>query len=154
MNLQKLNLYQELSTKRMDLYKIVYIQIRKVALKSLVVNVNDVLSEKNMELMTIREILSNPDKIPQTWLYLPPDKTTWNLDTQGIFSLDSWDFPPGSDEYLPKQAKNDKCIETLDGSSIEDIVSYAQGQSDNVTLDDLFRSFIFYYENDAFLDLD
>lgn len=105
-----------------------------------------------MKLISIREVLSNPDKIPQTWFYLPPDKTTWNLDTLGVFSLDSWDFPPDSNEYLPKQVKNDGWIETLDGASIEDVIDYAKQQLDNASLEDLFKSFMFYYENDAFMD--
>ncbi|WP_445081763.1 DUF7716 domain-containing protein [Snodgrassella alvi] len=43
-------------------------------------------------------------------------------------------------------------METLDGASIEDVIDYAKQQSENVSLEDLFKSFMFYYENDAFMD--
>lgn len=105
-----------------------------------------------MNLMSIREILLYPEKNPRTWFYLPPNKEEWNLDTMGVFSLDSYDFPPDSEDYLPKQVKKNGWIEILDGASIEDVIDYANNQLDNPSLDQLLKSLIFYYENDAFLD--
>lgn len=88
----------------------------------------------------------------QTWFYLPPDIVDWNLNTQGIFSLDSSDFPPDSDDFLPKQVKENGWIETLEGAAIEDLVENAKEQLGNASLNDLFRAFVFYYKNDAFLE--
>ncbi|BFI60593.1 hypothetical protein KD5_03430 [Yersinia pseudotuberculosis] len=81
-----------------------------------------------MKLITISEVLSNCDKNPQTWFYLPPETDKWNLNTKGIFSLDSSDYPPDSTDYLPRQAKENGWIETLDGATIEDIVENAKDQ--------------------------
>ncbi|EAT3569821.1 hypothetical protein QYU88_002212 [Salmonella enterica] len=105
-----------------------------------------------MNLITIRDVLSFPENNPETWFYLPPDKTRWNLDTVGIFSLDSADFPLDSNDYLPEQAKKDGWIEVLDGASIEDVIDNVKDQLDNPSLNQLFDAFLFYYENDAFLD--
>ena len=72
--------------------------------------------------------------------------------TKGVFTLDARDFSPYSDEYLPKQVKNDSWIEVLDGGTIEEIVANAKEQLGVPSLDELFKAFIFYYENDAFLE--
>ncbi|ABQ04105.1 DUF7716 domain-containing protein [Flavobacterium johnsoniae] len=105
-----------------------------------------------MNLVSIRDILSYPEKNPGTWFYLPPNKEEWNLDTMGVFSLDSYDFPPDSKDYLPEEVEKYGWIEILDGVSIEDLVEYAKNQLENPSIDQLFNSFIFYYKNDAFLD--
>lgn len=65
--------------------------------------------------------------------------------------MDSSDFPPDSEDFLPKQAKENGWIETLDGVAIEDLVENAKEQLGNASLNDLFRAFVFYYKNDAFL---
>lgn len=99
---------------------------------------------------TLREILSNPDILPETWLYLPQEE--WNLDTEGVFSKDSLDYPPDSDEYLPIEAKKYGWKEVLDKASIEDVISYTKNQLANPTLEQLLEAMIFYYRNDAFLE--
>lgn len=112
-----------------------------------------------MNLLSIHDVLLHPEKNPATWFYLPPNSHEWNLNTNGIFSLDSSDFPPDSDDfppdsddYLPEQAKKNGWIATLDSAIIEDVIDYANDQIDNPSLDQLLEAFIFYYENDAFLD--
>ena len=98
---------------------------------------------------TLREILSSPEDLPETWLYLPQEE--WNLNTEGVFSEDSWDYPPDSDEYLPMEAKKYGWIEVLDKASIEDVISYTKNQHSDPTLEQLLEAMVFYYKNDAFL---
>lgn len=105
-----------------------------------------------MQLISIREVLTSPENNPSEWFYLPPNKAAWNLDTQGIFSLNSSDFPPDSDDYLPKQAKEDGWLETLNGADIEDVVENVKEQLAQADISVLFEAFIFYYENDAFIE--
>ncbi len=105
-----------------------------------------------MNLICIKDILLSPEKNPGTWLYLPSDYSQWSLTTEGIFSLDSSEFPPDSDEYLPEQVKSSGWVETLDGASIEDVVENARDQLVDPSLEQLLRAFVFYYENDAFLE--
>lgn len=101
---------------------------------------------------SLKEILINTDSLPETWLYLPPCQKEWCLDTVGVFSENSWNYPPDSDEYLPIEAKKYGWIEVLDKASIEDVISYTKNQLENPTLEQLLVAIVFYYENDAFLN--
>ncbi|CAH1544282.1 conserved hypothetical protein [Vibrio rotiferianus] len=103
-----------------------------------------------MELISIGDVLSSPDNNPE-WFCLPSDRGSWTLDTKGVFTLDSRDFDPESNDYLPEQVKNEGWIEVLDGGAIEEIVDNAKIQLESPSLNDLFRAFVFYYENDAFI---
>ncbi|MBF6027684.1 hypothetical protein ICY20_08050 [Pseudomonas sp. P115] len=105
-----------------------------------------------MKLISIRDVLTSPENNPQGWFYLPPDSAQWSPETLGVFSLDSSDFPPDSDDYLPKQAKEDGWIATLETSAIEDVVDNAKDQLPAASAVDLFNAFLFYFENDAFIE--
>lgn len=109
------------------------------------------MAEEKVNLISLRDVLLYPNKNPETWFCLPPYSSEWTINTKGIFSLDSFDFPPDSDDFLPVQVKNHGWIETLDGASIEDIVINANNQLENPSIDQLFQAFIYYFENDAFL---
>lgn len=102
-----------------------------------------------MKLYSIREVIENIDKMPESWFYLPP--TDWKLDTKGAFSLDSWDFPPDSTDYLPPQVANEGWKASLDKASIEDVISNLDMQIPQATTEDYFDAFKFYCENDAFI---
>lgn len=110
------------------------------------------MMKEYMRLISIRNIFMSSETIPDTWFYLPPDQSKWSLDTEGIFSLSSFDFPPDSDDFLPEQVKNNGWIDTLEGAAIEDVIDNAKYQLENPTVDQLLNAFIFYYENDAFME--
>ncbi|MFK3940342.1 hypothetical protein ACI2KC_01480 [Pseudomonas monteilii] len=103
-----------------------------------------------MKTYRIREVLENPDKVPETWFFLP--NSSWTLDTQGVFSLDSRDFEPGSTDYLPPQVASEGWIETLETSMIQDVIEYTSQQLPDATIDDHFAAFKYFVENDAFLE--
>ena len=103
-----------------------------------------------MDLISIGDVLSSPENNTE-WFCLPSDKDSWTLDTKGVFTLDAKDFAPDSDDFLPKQVKEDGWVEVLDGGTIEEVVANAKTQLDTPSLNDLFKAFIFYYENDAFI---
>jgi hypothetical protein len=103
-----------------------------------------------MKTYSIREVLEGLEKMPDSWFYLP--STAWTLDTRGAFSLDSRDFPPDSEDYLPPQVRNEGWVETLESAMIQEVIDYANQQLPAATVDDYFRAFKFYYENDAFLE--
>lgn len=104
-----------------------------------------------MDLVSIGDVLLSPEANIE-WFCLPPDPDGWTLETKGIFTLDAKDFSPDSDDYLPKQVKEDGWIEVLDGGTIEQIVDNAKDQLGKPSLDELLRAFVFYYENDAFIE--
>jgi hypothetical protein len=103
-----------------------------------------------MELIvTIREILTRPYDNPNGWFYLPPNKDEWTLDTSGVFFSEDDD----SSEEVPKQAKENGWVETLDNGTIEEIFDNLSLQLDSMpTEQQLFIAFMFYIENDAFID--
>ena len=106
------------------------------------------MAEKFMS-ATIREVLLNPTMNPE-WFYLPSDTSKWSLDTIGKFSLDASDFPRDSDEYLPEEVEKYGWIELLEGSDIVSVVKVAKQELENPSMEELFKSLIYYYENDAF----
>lgn len=105
-----------------------------------------------MPLITIRELLTNPQANPEGWLFLPPDSENWSLDTEGVFSTDGSDNEPGSDNHPPVQAKQDGWLETLDNATIEDIVDSSQEQLGTPSEEQLFQAFKYYFDNDAFIE--
>ncbi|WP_085165005.1 DUF7716 domain-containing protein [Gilliamella bombi] len=107
-----------------------------------------------MNFITIRDMLSNIEDMPYSFFYLPADHSSWTLDTQGVFSLEDEDILDDDDSNLPKQAIEEGWIPTLEKAEIEDIISVANNELDNPTLEDLFSSFVFYFKNDAFLQYD
>ncbi|WP_323838200.1 hypothetical protein [Photorhabdus africana] len=52
-----------------------------------------------MKLVSIADLLSTPENNSSEWFCLPPDQNSWTLETEGVFSLSSADFPPDSDDY-------------------------------------------------------
>ncbi|CDL85125.1 DUF7716 domain-containing protein [Xenorhabdus szentirmaii] len=105
-----------------------------------------------MNLVSISKVLLFPEDNPEGWFYLPPDDSRWNLKTEGVFSLDSVDFHYDSDEFLPVQAKEGGWIETLDNASIEEIIENARIQLGNPSINELFNAFLFYFQDDAFIE--
>ena len=102
-----------------------------------------------MKNYSIKEILLNIEGMPDGWLYLP--NAEWTLETVGAFSLDSKDFPPGSTEHLPDQVLNDGWVEVLEKSMIEDIIFDVDRQLADPDVNDYFKAFEFFYNNDAFI---
>jgi len=96
--------------------------------------------------VSIRNILEEPTKF-SGWLYfpLPP----WTLETQGVFAPYTKDAGESS---VPEIAKRSGWEITLDSDCIEDIVDNASDQIENPTVDQLFEAFVFYFNNDAFID--
>ncbi|TDV58601.1 hypothetical protein [Pseudomonas sp. LP_7_YM] len=101
-----------------------------------------------MKTYSIREVLENIEKMPDSWFYMPD--SAWDLETRGSFSLDSRDFPPDSTEYLPPQVASLGWKETLDTPMIEDVIANTNHQLSSATVHDYFEAFKFYCENDAF----
>lgn len=103
-----------------------------------------------MKTYSIREVLENPDKVPDSWFFLP--NSSWTLDTKGAFSLDSRDFDPDSTDHLPPQVASEGWIETLETPMIQDLIEYTNQQLPNATIEDHFKAFKYFFENDAFLE--
>jgi len=87
------------------------------------------------------------------WVYLPRDKN-WNLDSECAV-LESEEVPPEledePDAGVPEFAKANGLIQVLPVGSIQEIVENAKAQNPDASIDDLFKAFIFYFRNDAFI---
>ena len=84
------------------------------------------------------------------WLYLPD--TPWTLATEGVF-VDLDDVLPGETTPLPSVVSENEWRETLDATSIEDVVAYARAQHADASAEELLASFVFFVDSDAFLIL-
>lgn len=103
-----------------------------------------------MMVVTIREALENTD-VFQGWLYLPAKP--WSLSTEGIFIKEDRDADPAA-LFPPEILAPCQLTETLDAASIEDIILNAEQQLGKPKPEELFEAFLFYVENDAFIDFD
>lgn len=101
------------------------------------------------QLVSIRDILQKKD-VYDGWLYLP--LKPWNLDTQGVFVKSDKNADPSSDDHIPEIVKKSNWKVTLDSEGIEDIISNAEDQLSSPTIENLFEAFLFYMENDAFIE--
>lgn len=82
-------------------------------------------------------------------LFLPEDEV-WNLDTEGLI-CDPNDVENESDE-VPWVAKEHNLIDALSIQDIQDIVYNAKQQKENVSIDELLEAYLYYYDNDAFIE--
>jgi hypothetical protein len=106
--------------------------------------------------MTLREILTRADQQPpKAWLYLPAD-TPWNLESDAE-ALISPEVPPDReddpDAGTPDVAKKMSLMRALPITTVQEIVENALSQRSDATAEELFKAFIYYYDNDAFIDL-
>lgn len=82
-------------------------------------------------------------------LYLPEDEV-WNLDTEGLI-CDPNDVENECDE-VPQVAKEHNLIDALSIQDIQDIVYNAKQQKENVSIDELLEAYLYYFDNDAFVE--
>jgi hypothetical protein len=83
------------------------------------------------------------------WLYIPNEEIT--LETNGIFIQSDKDADPNSEDHIPDIIKKNKWIATIDSETIEDIIFNAKSQNKSIGLSELFRAFVHYIKNDAFI---
>ena len=100
------------------------------------------------QLVFVRDILLKK-AIYDGWLYLP--SKPWSLDTQGVFVKSDKNADPSSDAHIPEIVRKNNWKVTLDSEGIEDIISNAEDQLANPTIENLFEAFLFYIDNDAFI---
>jgi hypothetical protein len=98
--------------------------------------------------MKLKNILNNASSL--SWkdsLFLSDDEN-WSLDSLCyLFDLDDLD----EDEEIPKYAFDNNLMYVLGISDIQDIVDNAKQQVSQCSDSDLFKAFLYYYKNDAFI---
>lgn len=101
------------------------------------------------KLMALRSILNNIEKFEWSDALFLPEDETWSLDTQAAI-IDPDDVEDEIDE-VPKFAKDNKLMYTLDIQTIKGIIKNAYEQKTECTDKDLIEAFLYYYDNDAFI---
>ena len=83
-------------------------------------------------------------------LFLPEDEV-WNKDTKGMV-LDPDDVEDDEDE-VPKEAKKKQLMYALNIQTVQAIVKNVEQQNHYFTDDDLVEAFLYYYDNDAYIEI-
>jgi len=88
-----------------------------------------------------------------TWsdaLYLPKNEE-WNKTTKGLI----WDPNDVEDDEMdaPAPAIENGLVDALDIQTIQGIVYNAKEQKEKITVDELVEAYLFYFNNDAFIEL-
>lgn len=99
---------------------------------------------------TIRAVFGQLDSLPWNYaVYLPPGTPT--LDTNCIV-LDPDDVDP--DQNIPEDAVDLGFEEGLGIADIRSIQENAQLQGRKPSADEMLRAFVYYLQNDAFIEFD
>jgi hypothetical protein len=108
-----------------------------------------------MNFTTFETLLKTIHLQPWTdWVYLPANEV-WTLSSKSVV-LESEEVAPEfedePDADIPEFAKTNNLKRVLSVSNIQDIVSNARAQKLDVTVEELFQAFEYYYKNDAFIN--
>ncbi|KUI96673.1 MULTISPECIES: DUF7716 domain-containing protein [Vibrio] len=109
--------------------------------------------EDKMFQKKLRDVLSNSENIDwRLALYLPKDVSSWSLDTLVIIE-DPDDVDSDDEDEDPIAVKDAGYRYVLGIQTIQSIVNNLKMQKNNIRDGDLFKAFIYYFENDAFIKL-
>lgn len=94
------------------------------------------------------------DKPADAWVYLPIAED-WRLTSRSV-TLVSEEVPPEDEDLpdagVPEFAKQNGLTPAIEVPTLQDVVSNALSQRPSATPEDLFRAFIFYHRQDAFIE--
>jgi hypothetical protein len=101
--------------------------------------------------ITLADVLRTAPSLPwREALYLPVE-VPWDLSTRAILfdSDDLYDAKANTDE-VPQPGM--RYVHSI--ADVRDIVNNARQQRPECSLEDLLKAFLFYYERDAFIELE
>lgn len=103
------------------------------------------------KLIVLRDVLSAIDKLPWNFALFMPHGVDWNENTPcAVLNPDDFENEPDPDR--PKFASENGLYYALGMQVIESIVENARDQKQDATMSDLVDAFIYYYDNDAYID--
>lgn len=104
-----------------------------------------------MKNLTLSEVLANVEQIdPTSELYMPEEEV-WTLET--FCSVIRYEEYADADED-PQYARENNLAYVFGMATVRSIVSNARLQKAEVSLKELYDAFIYYYDYDAFLNLE
>lgn len=101
----------------------------------------------------LKDVLNNANNID--WflaLYLPKDISSWSLDSLVIID-DPDDVDSDDPDEDPSAVKDAGYRYVLGMQTIQSIVNNLSLQKSNITDNDLFIAFMYFFENDAFIKI-
>ena len=105
---------------------------------------------KTERLIKLSDVLLSAEQLEwQRELFLPSDRN-WTVYTEGAIL----DTENEEDPDNPIFAQTHRLIGTLGIAEIQDIISNAKQQDPAADVSRLLQAFLFYYDNDAFIDFD
>jgi hypothetical protein len=105
----------------------------------------------------LKDVLSGIDaESDRDWLYLPSDEK-WHLESRSTV-LTSEEVPPAQEDEpdagVPLFAKENRLMRVLPIGTVKEIVANAKAQRPRATSEELFKAFLHYYDNDAFISFE
>jgi len=90
-----------------------------------------------------------------SWIFLPRGED-WSLESEAV-TLMSEEVPPEDEDLpdagVPEFAKQRGLIQVMDVAALQDVVLNLLSQQPNANIDEVFRAFIHYYRQDAFIQI-
>jgi hypothetical protein len=109
----------------------------------------------NEKISTLEKILNDIEGFPFDYgVYLPSDEK-WQLGSRAAVLEEDEVLPEEEDEPdagVPQFAKDNKLKEALQVSMVQSIVENSKAQISNISIEKLFEAFLYYYDNDAYID--
>lgn len=103
------------------------------------------------KIMTLRDMLDSIDKQPWDFALYMPHGVDWNENTLcAVLNPDDFDNEPDPDR--PKFAADHGLHYALGIQVVKSIVENARAQRHGATISDLVNAFVYYYDNDAYID--
>jgi hypothetical protein len=108
------------------------------------------------KITTFKKVLENIEEYScRCWVYMPSEDK-WHIGSKSAV-LENEEVPPefedGTDAGVPAIAKANNLMQALPVSEIQDIVRNAKAQASDVSVEKLFEAFIYYYDNDSYIQL-
>jgi hypothetical protein len=101
------------------------------------------------KMIKLRDVLINAEEYPWRDSVFLPENKNWNLDSEcAVLNLDDLEI----DEDVPPFAIDNHLIYSLGIQDVQDIIINAREQHTNCTDEDFLKAFLYYYDNDAFID--
>jgi hypothetical protein len=99
--------------------------------------------------LTLRDVFENLESM-KGWLYLK--SKPWTLNSDCLFYVQDLNLSDDEQKQKKEQLRSLGWVSTLPKEDIEDIVLNTKEQKDDASPNDFLKAFIFYIENDAFIE--
>lgn len=105
---------------------------------------------ENMKVTTIKDVLINASDLLWSDSLFLPDTVVWELGTKALIC--DPDDVESEDDEIPQIAKEIGLPLSIGIQDIQQVVGHARRQVEDCSIEQLFEAFLYYYDNDAFIE--